>query len=206
MTQNCLEQVADSNDDSGLEWQKSEEEYPSIGKVNFQFALLENLKSNIPDPPLMEVQYNVDDRSTLETVINRPFKVVYLNVIDIMNRAHWVKGFTKIEAGEDHAYVGSLHTCVFQDYRAVITPLKRMINNEEVIYVEKMSVDVMDLEVIYEDRFRPTSSGGCQLDCRVMSASDTPLSSEAHYYLFEDLRKSCRNLKEYCEQGVGVGN
>ena len=200
VTENCLEQVKDIDDQCGLKWQNSVEEYPSIGKVNFQFALLEELKSAIPDPPRMEVNYDVDDHSTMETIIGKPFKDVYFAVIDIMNRMHWMTGLSKIEEGEDHAYVGSLHTCVFEDYRAVVSPVKRIISKDEVIYVEKMVVDAMNLEAVYEFRFRPAASNGCQLDCRVLSISEKPLSKEAHYYLFEDLRKSCKRLKDYCEQ------
>ena len=200
MTENCLEQVKDINDEFGLKWQNSVEEYPSIGKVNFQFALLEELKSNIPEPPRLEINYDVDDQSNIETIIGKPFKEVYFSVIDIMNRVHWMKGLTRIEPGEDHAYVGSLHTCVFEDYQAVISPVKRIISRNEVIYVERVTIEAMKLEFIYEYRFRPSALNVCQLDCRVISVTENPLSKEAHYYLFEDLRKSCKKLKEYCEQ------
>jgi hypothetical protein len=200
LTENCLEQVKAADDNSGLKWQKSVEEYPSIGKVNYQFALLEDLKSLIPDPPRVEVSYDVDDRSIMETIIGKPFKDVYFAVVDVVNRVHWVKGLTKIEASEGHAYVGSLHSCAFEDYQAVVSPVKRAISKDEVIYVEKTTIDAMNLEFIYEYRFRPTESNGCQLDCRVLSVSDIPLSKETHYFLFEDLRKSCNRLKEYCEK------
>ncbi len=200
VTHNCLEQVADKNDQSGLEWQTSDEEYPTIGKVNFEFALLEKLKASIPDPPKMDVSYEVDDRSIIETVIDRPYKVVYLQVIDILNRQKWMTGFRKMEAGEDHAFVGSLHTCAFEDYTAVISPLRRELKSDEVIYAESMSIPQLDLEVIYEYRFRPSSKKQCQMDCRVLSIPGKPLASETHYFLFEDLRKSSNRLKEYCEQ------
>ncbi len=202
VTHNCLEHVSKKNDESGLEWQSANEEYPSIGKINFDFALLEKLKANIPDPPKMEVSYEVDDRSNIQTIIECPYKDVYLQVIDILNRQHWMKGFRKMEAGEGHAYVGSLHTCAFEDYTAIISPLKRELSSEEVIYAEKMSVEAIDLEVIYEYRFRPLSKNQCQMDCRVLSVAGKPLSNETHYYLFEDLRKSTVRLKEYCEQST----
>jgi Protein of unknown function (DUF2652) len=204
LTKNCLEQMNEGQDESGLEWQSAEEEYPSIGKVDFQFALLEKLRSNIPDPPKVEFSYKVDDRSTIETIINALYKDVYLAVIDITNRIHWMKGFTSLAAGDDHAFVGSLHTCVFEDYKAVISPLQTRVNKEEVIYAEKMIVEAMNLEFVYEYRFRPTDTKGCQLDCRVLPLDEKPLADETHYYLFEDLRKSCARLKEYCEQSKAM--
>ncbi len=206
VTQNCLERMKGGSDESGLEWQSAGEEYPSIGKVDFQFALLDKLKENIPDPPKVELSYKVDNLTTIETIIATPFKDVYLAVIDIMNRAKWMTGLTSIIEGDDHAYVGSLHTCVFEDFKAVISPLNTKLSKDEVIYLEKMLVDEMQLELVYEYRFRPTSSKGCQLDCRVIPLNGKPLEQELHYYLFENLRKSCNKLKEYCEQGVGEIN
>ncbi len=200
VTENCLEQIGEKGDESGLEWQSSGEEYPSIGKVNFQFAVLEKLKDNIPDPPKMEVDYTIDERSTLETLIDLHFKDVYQMVIDIPNRTHWMNGLVRIEKGEDHAYVGSLHSCVFDDYRAVISPIKSTIHKDEVVYAEKMEVPEMDLTVVYEYRFRPASPKGCQLDCRVLPVEGKPLDQETHYYLFENLRKSCDRLKVYSRQ------
>ena len=202
VTENCLQHVNNKDDHSGLEWQTAGEEYPSIGKVNFEFALLQNLKENIPDPPKVEVSYDVNDLSTMETMIAKPFKDVYFQVIDIMNRPQWMKGLTKIEAGDDHAYVGSLHTCAFENFKAIISPVNCQISKDEVIYVEKMEVEAMGLDVIYEYRFRPRGKNVCQLDCRVLSLPGKPLTSEEHYYLFEELRKSCNRLKEYCEQAV----
>jgi len=202
VTQNCLERMKEGTDESGLEWQSAGEEYPSIGKVDFQFATLEKLKENIPDPPMVQVSYEVDDLSTIETIIANPFKQVYQTVIDIMNRGKWMTGMTSMIEGDDHAYVGSLHTCVFEDFKAVISPLNTKLSKDEILYTEKMLIDEMQLELVYEYRFRPTASKGCQLDCRVISLKQEPLEEKTKYYLFENLRKSCNKLKEYCEHGV----
>jgi len=204
VTQNCLERIKESADDYGLEWQSAEEEYPSIGKVDFQFALLEKLKAAIPDPPKSEMIYQVDDLETVETNIAAPFKDVYLAVIDIMNRVKWMNGLTNIAEGDDHAFIGSLHSCVFENFRALISPSQTKLSKDEVIYVEKMVIDEMHLELIYEYRFRPLDKNQCLLDCRVLSANEKPLEGETHYYLFENLRKSCNKLKEYCEQDITI--
>jgi hypothetical protein len=162
------------------------------------------MKENIPEPPKEEFSYKVDDLTTIETIIAAPFKDVYFMVIDIMNRVKWMNGLTNISEGDDHAFVGSLHTCVFEDFKAIISPVQTRVNKDEVIYVEKMIVDELKLQLIYEYRFRPNDSKGCQLDCRVVSIADKPLDEEMHYYLFENLRKSCNKLKAYCEQGVNA--
>ena len=51
-TENFLKQVAKDPDRHGLAWQSSVDEFPFIGKVNYEFALLEPIKNRIPDPPV----------------------------------------------------------------------------------------------------------------------------------------------------------
>jgi len=64
----------------------------------------------------------------------------------------------------------------------------------------------MDVMAIYEYRLRPLQNNGCQLDCRVLPLTGKELSPEMQFYLFEHLRKSCGNLKEFCERSVMVQN
>jgi len=189
LTENCLKTVSDAAEDSGLEWQTAEEEYASIGKVNFQFALLEKLKSSIPDPPTPDFSFHLNEQFSIQTIIHRPFTEVYMTVIDIPKRLLWMNGLKFIVEGDDHAYVGSLHTCLFEDYEAIISPLKLKINKEEVMYAEQVKVAAMDLDVIYEYRFRPKDDKGCQMDCRVLPTDGKTLAPELQYYLTEDLRK-----------------
>jgi hypothetical protein len=204
VTKNFLEQVAGSDDHSGLEWQLSQEEYPSIGKVNFEYALLEQLKSVIPDPPKPDFSYHVTESDFAQVFISLPFKEVYMRVIDMPARSHWMHGLHSVTEGADHAYVGSLHTCLFRDFQAQISPMKLVLNNDEVIYAELMTIREMNLELVYEYRFRFIERNECEAICRLYEGKGSQLTNELRYYLSEEMKKSCNRLKEYCEQQVAV--
>ena len=204
VTNTCLEHVHSSNDDSGLDWQTSEEEYASIGKVNFQYALLEQLKLNIPDPPKPEVSYSVDENQFVQVVISLPFKEAYMRAIDMPGRVHWMNGLQCLGESEDHAYIGSLHTCIFQDFEARITPLKLNMGGGELIYAEQMTIPEMNVDLIYEYRFRSVGPAQSEVICRLIENNDKYLPDELRYHFFEGMRKSCNRLKEYCEGRIAV--
>jgi hypothetical protein len=200
LTDNFLQHVTDQDNECGLTWQSAAEEFPSIGKVNFQFALLEKLKATIPDPPKHEINYTDQNQSYYEVDISVPCMDAYMALIDIPGRIHWMSGLKEVKQDASHAFVGSIHYCSFDDVVAVISPAHTSRQNEEIFYAETLVVDQSEIYTVYEFRFR-SLNGGCRLFARILAMEDKYLPEPKYTFLFEGLKASCHNLKAFCENG-----
>jgi hypothetical protein len=201
LTENFLKKVNDGPDTHGLSWQTSADEFPFIGKVNYEFALLEPVKKAIPDPPMPDVVYEGDNTPFLEFQIGSPYKDLFIVMIDMAKRVHWSVGLKNVEQESDHAYVGSIHYLVFDDARVKVSPIKMVLDDNEILYSEMGTVVGMSISVIYEYRLINMVDGACLLACRVLPESGRQLSPELYSFLHENLKISINNLKAYAENG-----
>ncbi len=63
VTEKLLEKVTNSSDPIEMEWTNSSEEYPSIGTVDYHFALLNQARKKVPEPPEpQQYTYNQTNR------------------------------------------------------------------------------------------------------------------------------------------------
>jgi len=200
LTDNFLQHVNDQASECGLTWHSATEEFPSIGKVNFQFALLEKLKATIPDPPKHEINYKDENQSYYQVDIAVPYMDAYMALVDIQGRPHWMNGLKEVKQDTEYPFVGSIHFCSFDDVTAIISPVRTSHQNEEVIYAETLVVEQSEIYTVYEFRFR-ASSGGCSLTARILTLDDKYLPEPKYNFLFEGLKESCHNLKAFCENG-----
>lgn len=201
LTENFLKKVNDESDAHGLTWQNSADEFPFIGKVNYEFALLEPVKNSIPDPPIPQIIYQGDNTPFLEFDIRAPYKEIFMAIIDMARRVHWMLGLKSVEQESEHSYIGSIHYLVFDDARVQVSPIKMIMDDSEIFYSEMASVVGMNISVIYEYRLRNTSDEGCGLICRVLPESGKQLSPELYSFLHENLKISITNLKSFSENG-----
>lgn len=69
MTEKLLQHVPDNGEAISMEWVSSFEEYASIGKVDYSFTLLTEVRKNVPDPPPLQNHYRTDNTSYIEISI-----------------------------------------------------------------------------------------------------------------------------------------
>ena len=200
LTESFLKQLNDPSDQSGLTWQSSMEEFPSIGKVNFQFALLEDQKTKIPDPPTYEMNYPEGNVKFFELEIKASFKDVFMTLIDMPARIHWMNGLREVKQEDSHASVGSIHYFFVDDIIIKISPALVRHEDQEIFYAETWTVEESDIFAVHEFRFRATATG-CHLSSRILPMDGKILSEAQHTFLFEGLSVFCQNLKTYCENG-----
>jgi hypothetical protein len=200
LTDNLLHQVSDQKNECGLAWKTSAEEFASIGKVNFQYAVIEDLKSTVPDPPKHDVKYIDHDQGFYELDIMAPYKDVYMALMDMVGRVHWMSGLKEVKQESDHPFVGSIHYCSFDEVRAEISPLHVEHRKSGIHYAETMIIKDADIYSVYEYLFRPSGSG-CSLAVRILSMEDKDLSEQKHTFLFDALKASCHTFKAFCENG-----
>ena len=200
-TENFLKQVDNDADQHGLSWQSSVDEFPFIGKVNYEFALLEPIKNTIPDPPVPEIEYQADDRPCFELDIKASPNEILMAVIDMPKRIYWMNDLKPVEQESEHVYVGSVHYLIFNDVRGHVSPVKMIKRESEIFYSEIVKVEELNISVIYEYRFRLTNEGNCLIATRILPGPDKQVSAELFSFLDDSLKISVSNLKAYAENG-----
>jgi hypothetical protein len=91
-TQNYLYHVSERALPSMLTCQQANDEYPAIGTIAYRYALLDQIKNTIPEPPKRESPVVELGKDSLEIDINTPLLDVYQKLIDLDSRVRWVLG------------------------------------------------------------------------------------------------------------------
>ena len=199
LTEKLLQQVGDEPE-LEMVWTRSSEEYPAIGKVDYRFALLNEARKNVPEPPQPQNEYRTDNTSYLEMQIAAYYLDVYMMVTTIPGRAEWVPNLKEIEQDRPDVFVGSVHRCTFDNYHAVLSPMRMTVSDEGVLYAESCRIDEMKLALVYEYVFKNIGDKTSIFSCRFMNANESQLTEETTTVLFGNLRMMAEKLKEHCEK------
>jgi hypothetical protein len=200
LTEKLLQEMPDSPEAIEMEWCSSSEEYASIGKVDYRFALLNEARKNTPEPPLPQSYYRTDNTSYLEIPIGAGFLDAYMMIMNIPGRHTWMPGLLKVEQEGPGPFVGSIHYCTFENYKAVISPLRMMVTDEGIMYAESFRIEEMNLSLVHEYVFKKTGENSCSLAARFMNAVDAPVPKEINAVLFEKMQQTAEKLKEHFER------
>ncbi len=200
MTEKLLQQVAGIPETAEMEWISASEEYASIGKVPYQFTLLTEARKNVPEPALPENEYCKNLRFSTEVQIEANFVDAYMVIKNIPDRPVWMPGLQKVEQEIPEVYIGSLHHCTFENYRALISPLRMNLSPEGIMYAESCQIEEMNLSLVYEFVFRKTDEQTCAFIARFINAGDAPVSENMEAVLHEQMQRMTETLKEYCEK------
>jgi hypothetical protein len=200
MTEKLLQQSPGPAEAFEMDWASSSEEYASIGKVEYRYVLLNEARKKIPEPPVPEISYRIDDTSYLEMTIAANYRDVYMILMNIPERTNWQQGLQKVEQDIPAVFVGSLHYCNFENYKAVISPLRMTLSDDGIIFAEKCLIEDVNLSVIHEFVCKKETETTCRFSCRFINASDSPISNELYTALLNQQQQMAENLKEYCEK------
>ncbi|MCW3119405.1 MAG: hypothetical protein JWM28_3487 [Chitinophagaceae bacterium] len=200
MTEKLLQQVAASTEPAEMIWASSSEEYASIGKVEYRFTLLNEARKNVPEPPAPQSYYHSDNTTYLEIPIAANFRDVYMVMMNISGRPEWMPGLQKIEQDVAYAFIGSIHHCTFDNYQAIVSPLRMTVSDEGIMYAESCLIKEMNLSVVNEFVFKKINEKICGLACRFMNVGESPVPEEVKAAHFEKMHRMAVQLKEYCEK------
>ncbi len=113
VTEKLLEQVTNSSDPVEMEWTRSSEPYPSIGTVDYHFALLKGEKK-VPDPPEPQNYVYNDMTVSHELSIQADFRDIYMTIWNVAGRVNWISGLLRVEQDMVDVFIGSVHQCIFE--------------------------------------------------------------------------------------------
>jgi hypothetical protein len=199
MTDNLWKNLPDASDHFEMVWDNLSDEFASIGKVDYYFARLEPVRKKIPDPPPVNVSYISEDTSSLDIIIDANYRDAYMILMDIPNRAGWVPGLLKVEQEIPKAFIGSAHQCSFENYSAVISPLKMLVSDEGILYAESCTLVEKDITMVCEFLFKRINDNNCTLNCRILKQGEIPVPGEILTMLFDGLKQMTIKLKEISE-------
>jgi Protein of unknown function (DUF2652) len=199
ITEKFLQQVPDSYEATEMEWVNATEEYASIGKIDYRFMLLNEARKKVPEPHAPQNHYIPDDTPFLQLPIAVNYKDVYRRIAKIPSRAKWMPGLQKVEQDAPEVYVGSIHHCTFDDYHAILSPLRMTLAPKEIFYAESCLIEEMNLQLVYEFVFTQTEEEACSLAARFINGGNSPIPQSLYASFYERLKQMVESLKAYCE-------
>jgi len=198
-TNNYLEHVED-NTSPAFSWQPSSEEYDAIGKLEFQYALLDKIKESIPDPTShVEPDIVLGDEST-EIDISAPIMKVHKLLITLDNREEWVPGMKRGEGEIPIDRLGAKHLCIFEDGIFEVVPEKNEVNEEEIRYVELNYEAEMGLKYFVDCLLTSKGENLTRLLMKIGTERGKELPAEAAEMVWQIWRECVDSFKVFCER------
>jgi len=199
LTDELWKNQPDAGEHFELEWSNLSDEFSSIGKVNYYFTRLETVRKNTPGPPPVANYYATDNSSFLELNISANYRDVYMVVMNIPGRAEWVPGLHKVEQDIPGVFVGSVHHCTFENYRADISPLQMKLSDEGIHFAESWFIPEKNFSLVKEYVFKNSGKKQCMFACRILGKDGLPLWDEFNSILFNGMKEMAEKLKTVSE-------
>ena len=204
LTEKLLQQAADSSEMTEMQWSSSFDEYSSIGQIDYRFALLNEARKNVPEPPAPQNNYRTDNTPFLKVPIGANNMEVYMSIMNIPERHTWMPGLRKVEQDMPVVYVGSTHCCTFDNYEAIVSPLTMQLIENGILYAESCRIEEMGLSLVHEYLFTSTGENSSIFATRFLNAEDEPVPAEISALLSSRMNEMADKLKEHCEKSLFV--
>jgi hypothetical protein len=91
LTEKLLGKIGDSSEEVQMDWRSASEEYPSIGKVEYRFALLDKARKHVPEPPPPSYEYSTKGAEFFEVSIAANYRDAYMTIMNIPERSNWIE-------------------------------------------------------------------------------------------------------------------
>ncbi|HKW92192.1 MAG TPA: DUF2652 domain-containing protein [Methylomirabilota bacterium] len=145
VTPSCFDFASLQQSPGSLAWERSSEEYPAIGKIEFQYAQLAGIRKTIADPaprisPVIEVGHD-----SVAVEIDAPMLEVYHLVIDLDQRTRWLSAVERLDRPATTERIGLRHTCIFHGLTVEWLAVKSDIGDDEITYIEEGRIVEKDL-------------------------------------------------------------
>lgn len=136
-THSCFDFSSLKQSPGALAWQRSSDQYPAIGSIEYQYATLDGVKKTIADPPprISPVIELGDDSVAVE--IDGPMLEVHQVVIDLDQRTRWLSAVERLDRPATTERIGLRHVCIFHGLTVEWVAVKSDIGDEEITYVEE---------------------------------------------------------------------
>jgi hypothetical protein len=121
-------------------------------------------------------------------------------MMNIPGRPEWMPGLKQVTQDIPQVFVGSIHHCTFENYEAIISPLRMTLSDEGIMFAESCQIKELSLSLVHESVFRRIDEKTCGFSCRFLNTSESPIPKEVNNALFERMQQMAEALKAHCEK------
>jgi hypothetical protein len=200
ITQKYLHTLGGDHFPSGLTWLHASEEYPAVGKVEYQYASLEPLKDNWPLLARRSEQVVALGNNTLKVEIAAPRHDVYRALIDTDTRSNWFIGSKVKRRDEVTERIGMKHLCLYRGMMFEITIAGSQVSESESIYVENVKSVESKAQFQHTYILRPVNDRKTLLTFDLKQIDGPELPEEMLRNTLTLLKANLEALKFQCEK------
>jgi hypothetical protein len=199
-TSSCFDCSSLEQSPGALAWERSSDEYPAIGTIEYQYAPLRGIRDTMPDPaprisPVIEL-----GQDSVAVEIDAPMLEVYQLVIDLDRRTQWLSAVERVDRPATTERIGMRHECIFHGLTVEWVAVKSDIGDDEITYVEEGRIVEKDLParssfVLKRLGERKTS---LQFHMKWLCSPEPP--REMSDAILADLKRGLETIKMLCEK------
>jgi hypothetical protein len=183
-----------------LAWERSSDEYPAIGKIEYQYAPLAGIRETFPDPaprisPVVELG---DDSVAVE--IDAPMLDVYQLVIDLDRRTQWLSAVERLDRPATTERIGMRHTCIFHGLTVEWVAVKSDIGDDEITYIEEGRIVEKELPARASFVLKRLGERRTSLQFRAKWLCSPEPPRELTNAILADYKRGFETIKMLCEK------
>jgi len=204
VTPSCFEVASLEQAPGALAWERSSEEYPAIGTVQYQHAPLAGVRKTIPDPAPRPSPVIETGRHSVAVEIDAPMLPVYQLVIDLDQRPRWLSAVERVDRPATTERIGLRHTCIFHGLTVEWRSVKSEIGDDEITYVEDGRIIDKDLPARASFVLKRLGERKTSLQFSAKWLSDPEPPREMTNAVLADYKLGLEAIKTLCEAGLKV--
>ena len=198
-TPGCFDISSLTQSVGALAWARASDEYPAIGRIEYQYAPLAEIKKTIADPaprisPVIELG---DDSVAVE--IDAPMLEVYQLVIDLDQRTRWLSAVERLDRPATTERIGLRHTCIFHGLTVEWIAVKSDVGDDEITYVEEGRIVEKDLPARASFTLKRLGERRTSLQFHAKWLGLQP-PREMTNAVLADYKRGLENIKMLCEK------
>jgi Protein of unknown function (DUF2652) len=198
-TPSCFDFASLEQSPGALAWERSSDEYPAIGIIDYQYAPLAGVRRTIADPsprisPVIELG---DDSVAVE--IDAPMLEVYQLVIDLDQRTRWLSAVERITRPATTERIGLRHVCIFHGLTVEWVAVKSDIGDDEITYVEEGRIVEKDLPARASFILKRLGARRTSLQFHAKWLSSPGPPREMTNAVLADYKRGLETIKMLCE-------
>ncbi len=199
LSRSYLDHVSDGADAHDLGWTSAMEEYASIGPVGFDFATLGAVRAALPQLPRAGGDVVHDDSAGVSIEIDAAFMDVLAVLTDGKRRTDFVEGVRAVEQDHEVAFIGSKHTCVFDDFTVELEPMRIDVGEQQADYYEYNRVAAMNVRSVVHSRLTALGPTRCRYEVHIYPEPGHAIAAATHAFLLQSFEQTQNNLKQLME-------
>lgn len=185
---------------SNLSWEKGQDHYDLIGAVPYQYARLEHLKAEVPNPESQEDFSEIFGLArVLNVEINAPLEEVHAILTDNAQKVNFVDGLKDLKMDSTINRVGSTHICEFDGDSFDIKTLQDVGEKDHVVYIEKAKSLNSGMTMLAYYELNRTPHNGTVVSFRALTGDREPIPVAFSDMIYGQTQHTLELLKNYIE-------